>query len=429
MGKNYLFLTGLLLSFPFILAARAYQSVPPTGWLIDSDVSLVTEDVVKTKAEYLAANFNSLRYVILDSDWYIQESENTEDQSAQYWLDEYGRYVPDPLRFPSSSNRQGFKPLADYIHRLGFKFGITIKRGVPRKAVDWELPVKNAGGVTADNIYTASMQFDPQADNYTILAAKPGGQEYYNSIMDLYASWGVDFIRVEDVLQPYHQIEIEMLRKAIDQTGRAMFLSLAGGETPSEKTDHAAVFADMWSAADTSVYGACQDLSCFITAYEKAYRSQSSWADLGIVNMDGVEEANSEETQMAFILFSAFYKLPLIFKGELPSSSEPVYSLLKNKGFWEIYDRSVKATVLSNQNGLLVLTSADTKEKEIYLILFNMDGANGKTFNLCPETFGLKRKYSISDVLSGEEAVKVKGCVDQNLDSKTLFKLLKLKRR
>jgi len=32
--------------------------------------------------------------------------------------------VPSPDRFPSSAGGLGFKPLADYIHSLGLKFGI-----------------------------------------------------------------------------------------------------------------------------------------------------------------------------------------------------------------------------------------------------------------------------------------------------------------
>lgn len=64
-------------------------------------------------------------------------------------LDEYGRYMPAVNRFPSAGNGNGFKPLADYVHSKGLKFGIHLMRGVSTLAVEKKLPVKDAGGVTA----------------------------------------------------------------------------------------------------------------------------------------------------------------------------------------------------------------------------------------------------------------------------------------
>ena len=62
--------------------------------------------------------------------------------------------------------------------------------------------------------------------------AKPGAQEYYDSIMTLVASWGVDFVKIDDLSRPYHTAEIDGIRKAIDKTGRAIVLSTSPGATP-----------------------------------------------------------------------------------------------------------------------------------------------------------------------------------------------------
>ena len=50
-------------------------------------------------------------------------------------MDEYGRVIPAPNRFPSASDGKGFGPIAEYIHNKGLKFGIHIMRGIPRQAV------------------------------------------------------------------------------------------------------------------------------------------------------------------------------------------------------------------------------------------------------------------------------------------------------
>ena len=59
-------------------------------------------------------------------------------------MDEYSRLLPDPERFPSSADGSGFKPLADYVHSLGLKFGIHIMRGIPRIAAHHHGKIKNS---------------------------------------------------------------------------------------------------------------------------------------------------------------------------------------------------------------------------------------------------------------------------------------------
>ena len=57
---------------------------------------------------------------------------------------------------------------------------------------------------------------------------KPGAQAYYNAIIDTLASWGIDFIKVDDMV-PYPQ-EIVAIAKAIEQSGHKMVYSLSPGD-------------------------------------------------------------------------------------------------------------------------------------------------------------------------------------------------------
>jgi alpha-galactosidase len=65
---------------------------------------------------------------------------------------------------------------------------------------------------------------------YGVDMAKPGAQEYYNSVFDQFAAWGLDFVKVDDLSRPYHTAEIEAIRKAIDQSGRKIVFSTRRAE-------------------------------------------------------------------------------------------------------------------------------------------------------------------------------------------------------
>jgi len=67
-------------------------------------------------------------------------------------------------------------------------------------------------------------QWNP--DMYGIDVNKPGGQEYYDSLFAMYAQWGIDFVKVDDLSRPYHESEISAIRKAIDKTGRPIISAL-----------------------------------------------------------------------------------------------------------------------------------------------------------------------------------------------------------
>ena len=113
-------------------------------------------------------------------------------------------------------------------------------RGIPVLAVKRNLPILGSKA-TAKDIYSPDGQCPWLKDMYTVVAGRDGAQEYYNSLFKLYAYWGIDFIKVDDLSRPYHTAEIEMIRKAIDLCGRKIVLSASPGETPlADAKDHTA---------------------------------------------------------------------------------------------------------------------------------------------------------------------------------------------
>jgi len=198
-------------------------AAPAMGWNSwHAFGATVTEDEVKVNVDYL--DRHGLRdfgweYVVVDILWYTPGSDPTYSRwITPYTMDEYGRFIPSPERFPSAGKDQGFKPLADYVHDKGFKFGIHIMRGIPRQAVEHNCPVLGTG-VRAADIADRSDVCPWNNDMYGVDTSKPGAQEYYDSMFKLYAGWGVDYVKVDDIAVPYHKEEVEAIRDTYSELG------------------------------------------------------------------------------------------------------------------------------------------------------------------------------------------------------------------
>ena len=237
------------------------------GWnSYDYYDTTVNEEQVRANAAVLAEKLREYgwEYVVVDIQWYAHGAGSMRDR-FQYLpfggvvLDQWSRLLPDPERFPSSAGGRGFGPLAEYVHSLGLKFGIHIMRGIPRAAAHGHGRIKGCG-VTADLVADPSSICRWNPDMYGVRDC-PEGQAYYDSIIELYASWGVDFIKCDDICNTDNWVEahqrayegrheIEMLAKAIEKQGRPIVLSLSPGPALIEKAWHYKKYANMWRITD-----------------------------------------------------------------------------------------------------------------------------------------------------------------------------------
>ncbi len=358
---------------------------PPMGWNSwDCFGPSVTEDEVKANADYMAANLKDYgwEYIVVDIRWYVDNQTtghyNAYDNST-FILDEYGRYMPSPARFPSAANGAGFKPLADYIHSLGLKFGIHIMRGVPKEAVFNKLPIKGTNKTAAD-IYSTDSECTWLQDNYTVVAGKEGAQEYYNS----YASWGLDFVKVDDLSRPYHADEIEMIRKAIDQTRRPIVFSMSPGATPVEEHEHAAAHANMWRTIDDFWDNWAQLNYSFEKCAEWApYIQPGAWPDADMLPMGkfirGERATNrytkfTKDEQYTLMTLWTMFKSPLMFGGNMPDNDEFTNSLLTNREVLDVHANSVNNKEWFNENDLIGWTADDPKTGDKFVAVFNSAG-------------------------------------------------------
>ncbi len=223
---------------------------PPMGWnSYDAFGSSVTEEEFMANVTYVKDKLlpHGYNLVVVDFRWADATAANYNPNGigGPLHADEFGRLIPAPNRFPSAADGKGFKPLADRVHAMGLKFGIHVMRGIPRQSVTANTPIEKSTFRAADAANTKST-CSWCKDMWGVDASTQAGQDYYDSIFRLYASWGVDFVKVDDLSYPYHEKEIEAVRRAIDRSGLSMIFSTSPGATPATSAKHIAAHANLW---------------------------------------------------------------------------------------------------------------------------------------------------------------------------------------
>ncbi len=317
---------------------HAWAPTPPMGWNSwDCFGTTVTEVQVQQQADFMAGNLKShgWQYIVVDIQWYEPESHgHVYRQGAKLAMDEFGRLIPAPAKFPSATNALGFKPLADYVHAKGLKFGIHMMRGIPRQAVQQNTPIKGTDAHAAD-IADSNNVCAWNPDMFGVDMSKPGAQAYYDSLMELVASWGVDFIKVDDLSRPYHQAEIEAIRRAIDKTGRPIVFSTSPGATPLTSGAHIDQHANLWRISDDFWDSWPLLLAQFKRVNDwTPYRVPGAWPDadmlpLGIIRFHEKTHFTPVE-QTTLLTLWCIARSPLMFGGDMTKLDEFTTSLLTN---------------------------------------------------------------------------------------------------
>ncbi|UOQ77749.1 NPCBM/NEW2 domain-containing protein [Hymenobacter sp. 5516J-16] len=363
-----------------------WAPTPPLGWNSwDCYGPTVTEAEVKANADYMARYLKSSgwQYVVVDIRWYVgnDTAHGYNEKNPDWNIDSYGRFVPAPNRFPSAAGGKGFKPLADYLHARGLKFGIHIMRGVPVVAVQRQLPILGSKATAAD-IYSKEGQAGWLHDMYTVVAGRPGAQEYYNSLFQLYASWGVDFVKVDDLSSPYHKPEVEMIRRAIDLSGRRILLSTSPGETPITEAKHVQQHANMWRTVGDfwdsweqlkEHFEVCNRWAPYIRPGAYPDADMLPLGRIGIRAERGDDRMSrfTRDEQYTLMSLWSIFRSPLMFGGDLPSNDAFTLSLLTNKDVLAMHRSSTNNRQLFRKDNLIAWTADDPNTGDKFLALFN----------------------------------------------------------
>ncbi|MCH5197520.1 MAG: glycoside hydrolase family 27 protein [Oscillospiraceae bacterium] len=354
----------------------------------------INEEQLLGNAEYMRDNLRQYgwEYVVCDIQWYEPTADSCNyHYFADLCMDEYSRLIPAENRFPSSKGGKGFKPIADKIHDMGLKFGIHILRGIPRQAVHRNTPTVTPG-VTARMIAQGYSVCPWNPDMYGVDYKAFGAQEYYNSLFELYASWDVDFVKVDDISNtefspnnPYSaEKEIEMIRKAIDLCGRDMVLSLSPGPAPIEKAFHLQKNANMWRMSG-DFWDRSEALDNMFRLCEKWYAhiSPGCWPDcdmlpLGVLQLNDpnplYRARNTRFTpneQKTVMNLWCIFRSPLMFGGEMRLNDDFTLSLITNRELLEINQHSSCNRPLISDSQKAVWTCTDKDGNSVYAV-FNL---------------------------------------------------------
>lgn len=409
---------------------------PPMGWNSwDCYGAGVTEDELLGNAEFMRDRLKQYgyQYVVCDIQWYEPAAKgNVYNNFADLCMDEYSRLIPAVNRFPSSANGAGFKPIADKIHSMGLKFGIHIMRGIPRQAVHRNTRIY---GTTARARDIAS-QFSLcpwNTDMYGVNTEKRGAEEYYDSLFKLYASWGVDFVKVDDIANtefspqnPYSaEKEIEMIRAAIDRSGRDMVLSLSPGPAPLNKAEHLSENANMWRISD-DFWDRWDKLLNMFSLCEKwyPYVKDGSFPDcdilpLGKLCVDGSymgdmgrDSGFAKEEQKTMMTLWAVFRSPLFFGGELRLTDDYTLSLVTNPEVINVNQNSEKPLFVYNKGGIAVW---QTKiENCTAVAVFNLSDEE-KHYKLSFSDLGIENVRAVRDLWARKDIPKCENDVAVSL--------------
>ena len=409
---------------------------PPMGWNSwDCYGAGVTEDELLGNAGFMRDRLKQYgyQYVVCDIQWYEPAAKgNVYNNFADLCMDEYSRLIPAVNRFPSSANGAGFKPIADKIHSMGLKFGIHIMRGIPRQAVHRNTRIY---GTTARARDIAS-QFSLcpwNTDMYGVDTEKRGAEEYYDSLFKLYASWGVDFVKVDDIANtefspqnPYSaEKEIEMIRAAIDRSGRDMVLSLSPGPAPLNKAEHLSENANMWRISG-DFWDRWDKLLNMFSFCEKwyPYVKDGSFPDcdilpLGKLCIDGSymgdmgrDSGFTKEEQKTMMTLWAVFRSPLFFGGELRLTDNYTLSLVTNPEVINVNQNSEKPLLVYNKGGIAVW---QTKiENCTAVAVFNLSDEE-KHYKLSFLNLGIENVRAVRDLWARKDISKCENDVTVSL--------------
>jgi alpha-galactosidase len=399
-------------------SAGTLAATPPLGWNSwDAFGTTINEAQFKANADWFAKHLKTYgwEYVVIDMEWFVSNpTAEGGAKTAQFAMDSYGRYIPPANRFPSAESGAGFKPLADYVHARGLKFGIHILRGVPKEAVKKNLPIEDSKFHTAEAAITSDT-CPWNGDSYGV-ADNAAGQAYYDSIARLYASWGVDFVKVDCISShPYKGDEIRMLSAALAKTNRPIVLSLSPGPAPMDKADEMRKYAQMWRISEDvwdiwrgKVAEFPQGVGDqFATAAKWAALTEPGhWPDADMLPIGRLGPAPgwgqprstrlTHNEQRTLLTLWSMFRSPLMVGGSLPDADDWTTSLLTNPEVIAVDQHSADGRQVLATDTTVVWLSRPESRDGYYLALFNVS----------PEAHEIQYEWKQLGLISGDYKVR-----------------------
>ncbi len=392
--------------------------IAPRGWNSwDCYGAAVTEKEVRQNAEFMAKHLKQYgwEYIVVDIQWYEPGATSHEYRPfADLCMDEYGRLIPAPNRFPSAEGGKGFAPLAEYVHSLGLKFGIHIMRGIPRQAVHKDLPVLGTD-ITARSAARSNSICYWNPDMYGVTPDE-NGKAYYDSIFKLYAEWGVDFIKCDDICRelPREEKEMVILSRALNDCGREMVLSLSPGPALLEKAELYKQVANMWRITDDF----WDDWKLLYAMFERAEKwsihagaghfPDADMLPIGPIKQDYDKNNRTrftEDEQITMMTLWGIMRSPLMIGGEMTGFDDFTMKLITNEAVMRMHANSRNARQIfrrETDGKEYILWTADDSDGGKYMAVFNASDEDGEFGFDMEELEGFSAGSDARELWSGE---------------------------
>ncbi|WP_206036331.1 glycoside hydrolase family 27 protein [Crateriforma spongiae] len=439
---SILVLMGSVVSF----AQDPVAQRPPMGWnSFDAYDSTINEQQFRDTVDFMAEHLKPYgwQYAVVDYIWFNPHPGDHNNPQRRFGqsdlrldpdgrpvdrltLDEFGRPQPAVNRFPSSATGAGFKPLADYVHSKGLKFGIHIMRGIPRQAYFDDLPIQ--GSDQTAGVIAEPWDVCPWNNNmFGVDATKPGAQAYYDSLFRQYAQWGVDFVKADDVIHyPYHAAEIEMMRTAIDRCGRPMVLSLSPGDAPLSQAKHLVANANMWRVSGDlwdewpSIKRNFQLLDAWSPFIGPGHWPDADMLPIGHLSLGGRPHGPdrmsmlTDDEQVTMMNLWCIAKSPLMIGADLLTSPSETMALLQNRAVLAVNQTSQQNQQVYRSDDAACWTAMDAKSKDRFVALFNLSDQI-RDVAVRFEDIGLRGRFKATDLWTGGKQQNVTGQINRRL--------------
>lgn len=435
---------------------RSIALKPPMGWnSFDAYDSRINEKQFLKVVDVMEQKLlrHGWEYAVIDYIWFNDSPGNWKNPNRRLGhsdlqmnpdgspkdklvMDEYGRLWPSEIRFPSAKKKMGFKVISDYVHNKGLKFGIHIMRGIPRQAYFENTPIKGTK-YRAKDIAEPWDTCNWLNNFYGVDPSKPGAQEYYNSLFELYAAWGVDFIKADDMMYPpYHKGEIELISKAMANCGRPMVLSLSCGEAPLSQANHVKEYAHMWRISGDfwDNWKSLEHNFDLMNAWSP-FIKPGNWLDadmlpigkLSLENHPHGPERMSEFTKDEHYTLMTLWSIgrsPLMIGADLLQATDSIMPFLTNDEVLTVNQNSTDNRQVYKNESYAIWIAKEPETGNRYAALFNLTDKERKvTFDL--ELEHLRGNFKVKDLWTGANKGVINGKLEAVIPSHgaALFKL------
>jgi hypothetical protein len=429
---------------------KPLAQTPPMGWnSFDSYGVYLHERAAMENLDAFAKRLKPFgyEYVVIDAGWFgefkLQKGTMfpAEKHARKVKFNEFGLLQPSDTYFPN-----GLKPIINRCHELGLKFGLHLMRGIPRAAVRANVPIKGTKYFAQDIADTTSIcVWNHQ--NYGVDMSKPGAQEFYNSLINQMAEWGVDFVKYDDIV--HKPKEVEAVANAIAQCGRPIVLSLSPGGNVDPKDLNALKKGNMlrvtpdiwddqkgidecfhewrkwngksepgfWIDMDMIPFGQLQLMTpkpAGVKGNEtkKELTEKMKSGEIATFELLAGKGFNrwsefSKDQMYTFITLRALSASPLMMGGDLPTIDDFSLKLITEKEVLECNQNGVMGSLIYEKDGIEIWKTPKQKSSDGWIGIFNRT-KDVKSISLELENLGLDavENYELQNIWNPVEVSK-----------------------